>query len=50
MVPFVVDSLTQLELLFNVKENGLGPPAPMSMKRLPNGTKLSKVSVGGGQL
>ena len=36
------------ELAVNVK--GFGPPAPTSMKREPNGTKGSIVSVGGGQL
>src|SRR6201999_913060 len=48
--PLVCDSDTQLALLVILKENGWGPPMPTSTNRLPKTSKLSMVTVGGGQL
>ena len=40
------ESLSQLAFAEAVKVNELGPPAPISMKTFPNGTKRSKVMTG----
>ena len=50
MEPFAGDIISQDALLVAVNVNGVGPPAPTSTKRLPNGTKESSETEGGGQL
>ena len=50
MLPVLGVSFNQVALVVAVNVNGEGPPAPTSMNRLLNGTKLSRVNIGGGQL
>lgn len=49
-LPLFGVSLSQVTFAVAVNVNGAGPPAPTSINRLLNGTKLSRVKVGNGQL
>ena len=48
--PLVIDGLSQVAFDDTVNVKEAGPPAPTSTKRLPNGTKESSETEGGGQL